>query len=297
MIMHRFRPAVGIWFALASGLVVRINPIVAQPATSRAERCANAFAALAAGTTQSELVDGLGRCPNAIPVINAALGASRTTADSARLDLVFRFGYAIADQNLATTALSIATDVSASELARAYSIAMLTVQVSPLAVAPEISDGGIDGLSESCMLDGYSTPPGIRGVPLTPAFLSTVLIASTALYRSAQNSTRVRYLANCLWHQTRRQVTPSIQASDIQLTYLCGNRFRIRNRNFVPVRLSWDVYNTTDRSEIVVRGTGLVTPPYDQNFTTSIRGTTRLLLNGTQIQTKANGGSTCTTPF
>jgi hypothetical protein len=297
MITHRLSPALGIWFALVSSLVCRVDSLSAQPSTNRTAWCASSFLALTAGSTESDQLDGLWLCPNAVPVIDAALNASRATTDSTRLALVFGFGSAITDQTLATTALSIATDVSASELARSYALVMLAVQVTPAAIAPELSDGGPDGLSESCMLDQFTTSTSVRGIPISPVLLNSVLTASTALYRGTQNSARIRYLANCVWHQTRRLVSPTVQVSDIQLTYLCGNRFRIRNRNFVPVRVRWNVYNTTDQGEIVVRGAGLVTPPYDQTFTTTTRGTTRLFVNGALIQTKANGGSTCTTLF
>jgi hypothetical protein len=265
-------------------------------APPRAEFCASAIDALTSGTTETARVDGVWACPNIVEPLNAVLRASRTVRDSARLHILFRAGGRLTDDRLTGSALSIATDNGASELARAYAIRMLIEQMNPAAVLPPLSSGGSTGLSNACLTSYYSSSYGVEATPLSENTVLAIFNASTTLFRDPQNSLRVRYLANCLWHLTNPAVAPTVRTDAIELTYLCGTRFRVRNRNFAAVRLAWDVLNTPDRGEVSVPRSWLVTPPFDKTFFTTASGTVRLYRNGQLIRTAANGGTPCTTP-
>jgi hypothetical protein len=82
-----------------------------------------------------------------------------------------------------------------------------------------------------------------------------------------------------------REVPPV--GSRILLTYICGNRFRVRNTNTAPVTVSTDVYGTTEKHAFIVQ------PAKDFFFPNGHKGTVRLFFNGQLVQTKANGGKPC----
>jgi hypothetical protein len=84
----------------------------------------------------------------------------------------------------------------------------------------------------------------------------------------------------------------------IVLTYLCGNRFRLRTTFSTPTRLRYDVYRTTEVVEVVAPPTPWGTSYFEQFFETLNRGTVRILdSTGTVRETKANGGTSCAAPL
>ncbi len=83
------------------------------------------------------------------------------------------------------------------------------------------------------------------------------------------------------------------QQTGLRLTYLCGNRFRIRTTRRDTVRVRWDVYRTADTGSVVVPGVEAPATQRDVEFETRERGTTRIFLGAQLVDTKANGGTTC----
>jgi hypothetical protein len=86
---------------------------------------------------------------------------------------------------------------------------------------------------------------------------------------------------------------PTIELSKLRLTYICGQRFRVRNSNDAVVPVTWDVAGTTETGSLLLPGR-----PVDANFSetffvTANVGTVRLFYNGAQADVKANGGFPC----
>lgn len=75
----------------------------------------------------------------------------------------------------------------------------------------------------------------------------------------------------------------------ITLTYICGNSFRVRNTNPNEVTVTWDVYQQGETGTLVLPAKPASAPYSETYFTTVKKGTVRLFLDGTLIQTKANG--------
>jgi hypothetical protein len=92
------------------------------------------------------------------------------------------------------------------------------------------------------------------------------------------------------------QLTP-VPAGTITLTYMCGNRFRIRNRSSVEGDFTYDVYGTPERGTVWVRASRSTSVASEILFQTRNKGTVRVFWQNQLLQTKANGGSTCTTPL
>jgi hypothetical protein len=80
----------------------------------------------------------------------------------------------------------------------------------------------------------------------------------------------------------------------LRLTYMCANRYRVRNYNPEPFAPSFDVYNTPDRGWAYVPARPTGADYAEAFFVTERRGTVRLFVDGVLQDTKANGGTNCT---
>jgi hypothetical protein len=88
-------------------------------------------------------------------------------------------------------------------------------------------------------------------------------------------------------------------ASDsVQLTYICGNMFRIRNRSFEPRQVRWGTYNVpSDTGSLRVRGRDVGAAQVDYFVTAQTKGTMRLFVGTRLVDTKANGNkAACAEP-
>lgn len=267
---------------------------VAQPTPAQ---CDAAQAALLAQTTDGAVVEVVARCPNRASVVRTAILATRQISDLAVLKVPYRLSASFIDDGLANAALDIANDGTATEASRAFALFTVGTQVDPSARLPEPEASVLASeVAQPCLMDAWVHAGGPADAPITAATYARVHSTTLTLFRNASLPPRVRRMAQCAHIALRGFYLPPVLASDIQLTYLCGNRFRLRNRGFREVDVVWEVYNTTDRGEESI---GAATPfllNFDQPFTTELRGTVRLFYNGALIQTKANGGTTCTSP-
>ncbi len=85
----------------------------------------------------------------------------------------------------------------------------------------------------------------------------------------------------------------------LQLTYICGNMFRVRNKAFTPVRVRWDIYGAVpvDTGSLRVRGRDVGAASVDYYVTARTKGTMRLFVRGEVEETKANGNKVaCAAP-
>ena len=85
----------------------------------------------------------------------------------------------------------------------------------------------------------------------------------------------------------------------LQLTYICGNMFRVRNKAFTPVRVRWDIYGAVpvDTGSLRVRGRDVGAAWVDYYVTARTKGTMRLFVRGEVEETKANGNKVaCAAP-
>lgn len=92
---------------------------------------------------------------------------------------------------------------------------------------------------------------------------------------------------------TQRREMTSVQADSVRLTYICGNRFRIRNPTAGFATFVYDVYGTPERDSVQLPAKDPAAPHIDVYFETRHKGTVRLYLTERLLQTKANGGTSC----
>jgi hypothetical protein len=79
----------------------------------------------------------------------------------------------------------------------------------------------------------------------------------------------------------------------IVLTYVCGNTFALRNYYPGEVTVFWNVFLTGNKGTLALPARPAGGEYSETSFTTGVRGTVLVFLNGILIQTKANGRSAC----
>lgn len=90
-----------------------------------------------------------------------------------------------------------------------------------------------------------------------------------------------------------QSLSPPLDIAGIRLTYICGNKFRVRNPNAADVPVNWDVYKKSETGTLTLPPKA-ADQPYSQTFFTPVNtGTVRLFHSGQLIQTKANCGAVC----
>ena len=85
----------------------------------------------------------------------------------------------------------------------------------------------------------------------------------------------------------------------VTLTYICGNMFRVRNASFEPRSVRWDIYGATpaDTGSLRVRGRDVGAAYVDYFVTSRTKGTMRLFVGATLVNTKPNGNkAACAAP-
>lgn len=88
----------------------------------------------------------------------------------------------------------------------------------------------------------------------------------------------------------RRQV----DFAGITLTYVCGNRFRIRNPNAIPLWVSWGMVGKSPKGDLTVPARTGTTQFGEVTFDATVKGSVRLLYEGTALATAANAEVACT---
>lgn len=87
----------------------------------------------------------------------------------------------------------------------------------------------------------------------------------------------------------------SVQPNKLNLKYVCGNRYRVRNHNPVAAVVGWRVIGTTDSAHVTVpaKGAGPPNGYGEAMFTTNVAGETGLYFEGQLLETEPNKGNAC----
>lgn len=273
--------------------------IVPSGAAAQSE-CMQSRASLFSMTPDLALTLGILDCPNAALDLRDAITSLGAVSDTLRLAPVFRVAALFRDDAVFRASLTLASNSATIEAARAWALYTSASLAQAGGSPPPPDDPTIANIDGKCRVLAVPDETAAGGSAIQPSTLLLAHSTAVALYRDASQSLRVRGLAFCLWRSIRRTVNPSPVAADMVLTYMCGNVFRVRNRGLVPVRLSWDVYGTTERGTVSVGASTLQGSARgvfnETRFGTARSGTARLFLGTQLVQTKANGGTVCTSP-
>ena len=177
----------------------------------------------------------------------------------------------------------------------AYSVPTQTVGIEPVApgATPASLTSRLETLTgESCSL-GWISQQSLCTTLRGHLTAQPVRLASFKSDLDAGHTTSGPVNDNAYWLlKTNADYIQSV-VSGIRLTYICGNKFRVRNPSGVTVPVSWDVYQKNETGSLTLppRATGQL---YSETFFTTVnKGTVRLFHEGQLIQTKANGGAVC----
>jgi galactose oxidase len=89
--------------------------------------------------------------------------------------------------------------------------------------------------------------------------------------------------------------TDDSQDAPIRLSYLCGNRFLITNAYTVAVSVRYRVAGSDEEAEALLSAAPSQDPAFSERLIeTRNKGSVELVLNGTTIAVRANGGVPCT---
>jgi hypothetical protein len=264
-----------------------------------AEECTAALNSMKSSSAEWSRIVIFARCENAAQSISDAILTAKNSTTEGHLEALLAVSSRLVDQRIANSALTVAESSASSEPARFWSLMILIGQALPNFAWPDFNGLNSATISSPCLIGEVGARgPESLGLPVSVATWAQVLGASATAHRGTTKPLRVRRAAICLFSLLQSQAVESVvRASDIQLTYLCGNRFRIRNRNLSSVKVRWDVYGTTETETEEIESAPVSLPFRDYNINTFQRGTVRLYLGAQLIQTKANGGGAqCTEP-
>lgn len=230
------------------------------------------------------------------PELAGKLRMLRASSDTSALQQVLADAAAITDSSIYNAAHEIGADASASPEARITSLGVLLayerngfyVWYSGLAATP--------GSNEYCVgVGGRSDFHSIPRTPLPSDYHARTLQVATAVLSDSGTPSALRNAARCVLiaYETRRAAVP-VDSSLIQLVYVCGNRFTIRNGNTRVVTVGYQVVGSSERWNSL----GVAARPDSLSYgetplRTQATGPVQLLYNGQVIQTVANGGTTC----
>jgi hypothetical protein len=85
----------------------------------------------------------------------------------------------------------------------------------------------------------------------------------------------------------------TLPTTAVTLTYICGNKFRLRNKAFLNLTLRYDVYGTPESETLPIEMPESGSTQRDIFFTTRVKGTVRVFYRAKLLQTKANGNTPC----
>lgn len=286
---------VALWTSMAAlpATVAAQGPEATDTLTQRL--CASWNTAILAGSPDSLVVaakNHLSMCEITGPPTIARMW-STVANSSLELNRLFALSTSVRDKRILDSLVVAARRTGLAEPIRMAALATLAAYFDPRSHFASI-DGPRTGVvgNRLPVLLHYDTTPG--AVPLPASTRPTV----AAVFRDLANGDPEPTVqaAALFLRQAAYYIAPSatpIDANSIRLTYLCGNRFRLRNYNNIELEVRYDVYSTSEARSLFPKARS--TPPgYSELvFTTKNRGTVRVFYNQQLVQTKANGNKAC----
>lgn len=275
--------------------------LVGQTVVGAPKPCQEAFARVRAGNYAEQAAARVAtRCGVRGGIeLAAALNAARLESDPARIDAITRGLDGFLDQAVFTAALAIVADAAASTPARLGGILALAGHLDPGSHPGSIARMGAvapDGETPLCAYPATSHTSFWTGAQLQANYRATAVAALRALATSPSAPLQLRAAARCAAPSGDPGPSisiPTASPSQIRLTYICGNSWRVRNSDLAGYLLTFDVYNQGESGSVDVLARDPSMGSYDVYFGTVKKGTVRLFHNGVLIQTKANGNKVC----
>jgi hypothetical protein len=205
----------------------------------------------------------------------------------------------INDGLLADSVRAIALDEAAPVETRKAALEVLLGFVVPKLAVSALSGSTAPSSDNPPIFQRIGDFPAVAGANAVPGNIGvTVRSLLASLSASGQPGELRDYaiaLTTALAGYDYAKSRPSASSgAGITLTYVCGNRFRIRNTNSYYIPLTFDVYGVAGSGYEVAAAARAPSAAYRDVFFDAMQpGTVRLFAAGKLIQTKANGGKLC----
>jgi hypothetical protein len=224
-----------------------------------------------------------------------AFRAARVETDTAYLQALYGTMARLRDSAIFQTALEMMLDPGATNQARGTAILTAVSQHAFRISLPLNQSFGevVTGMSGTgCRLVSHHVHSGQNRSP-SPLPADHVQRFGAAIDRVLDASSTpavVRDLAGCARRVIGGILAKSVPLSSISLEYVCGNRFRVRNRSREWIQVSWTGVGSAHSQ-------GFVVPP-DSSVVHTARwpDSTRLHYEGKLVQTAPNRGKVCDRP-
>jgi hypothetical protein len=254
-----------------------------------AAECSAAAQVLASGQRSGWEV--LPRCADGGNALGSALRAARLETDSIYLFRLFGAASNVRSPAVNDASIALLADQTASAQARVVgALVGLTQFEGNFTASFRRSWNSIltEPAGTRCPVTARNIDSPYLTVSAMPTdYLSRFGTALEAAYRNSTTPSVVRDVARCVRDLIADSLPIRVTDSELNLTYICGNRFRVRNTSQEAVSVKYDVYQTSDTGELFVNA------GQDVLFTTELRGTTRLFYFDRLVRTKANGNTVC----
>jgi hypothetical protein len=190
----------------------------------------------------------------------------------------------------------LAASPSASIAARVLSLAALGLYLDPESVRP-YSHYVETGPGDACSIAG-----GHEGVPpsgsLPADYKHQIKATAASLERSTATPLPVRSAANCvlnLWRADAHLPTQllSVEPSQLALSYLCANRFAIRNHNTVDVTVEYEIAGGSGKPSVQVIGKPDGATYAETIILAGTTSTVHLLFDGEILHTVVGSNTSC----
>jgi hypothetical protein len=280
--------------SLGSSALVSAQSTWAGPS---AQACAQAVQTLTAGSlaqvdSQSNARDIIGGCGSA-GVQAYVLGMSRRRTAPLSAALTRYFLAPFTDTAITRTALELAPDVGAGIPVRALSLRTLHSAFSGSYLSYEQITSMPEG--DACI---FTSSSEVVGAPLSPTEQDAVRAAVAPIERSTSEPAEVRSAASCVMNSWRRarglpsQPIATVSPSTLQITYLCGNQFRIRSTAAHVFYVQWRLGQGSLQLLHVDRADPAIGYA-DTIIDAGAVGPVQLLLDGDVIGSASNNGVVC----
>jgi len=273
---------------LVAGVLLALPVVLgAQPTPAQ---CTAAAAALAAGNRYAEGWERIPQCgvQGGVAIANA-LSTAKTVTDSIYLRYLLGAASRIRDGNVWQAAITLSGDKTATHESRVIGLLALLAQHDVAAgLRINLSWNQLMTLPwETCR---FRPDPGafyFSDNSLPGGAVNTAAAHFDTVADDVTNHPVIRTVAGCARAMLLSEVPETVDPSLIQLSYVCGTKFRVNDLGSKWVDVTYQVQSTEESAVLVVG------PQAEKVFWTDETGTVVLFYLGNAIRTTANGGTAC----
>lgn len=274
--------------------VAQFVPFPPEPTAAQCTQYGNIIASASAGADSNVSVwNGVVYCPSGGQYIATAMNKRRTSSDTTIWSRLIASSIALSDARIARAASTVAGATASSATARGAALIMLVQQWRPGTYVPPGFAFGSGPVNAGCSFGSAGSTRTVSGQANPTTLGAQIQSVAASILGSASSPSSLKRIAACAFNTANYLEPPAVSASKILLSYVCGNTFVIRNRNYSDVDVRYIEPSGKDTTAVTLYAASPLAPNEDLPIILREKGSARLSLNGTIIRTTANTGTTC----